>query len=363
MNKQTVILLLSLLLTACSFSHFQEEGVSSQLDFQNMLQTVPDAAVFIDPDYFIWGASLVSGDDGKYHLFYSRWPKSLGHNAWLTHSEVAHAIASSPIGPFKHQGVALPARGAEYWDGLNTHNPTVHKFNGKYYLYYMGNTGDGKAMKGFNYSHRNNQRIGVAVADNPSGPWKRFDTPVIDVSPNDEAWDALMVSNPSILQKPDGEFLMVYKAVAKKRPLPGGGPVVHLVATSSSPTGPFVKHPEPVFTAKGEKFPAEDPFIWHQDDAYWAIVKDMRGVFTNQGKSLALFTSKDGFDWNKAERALVSKLQVNWQSGMEQLNHLERPQIWFKDGKPAVLFCAADRTREHSFNVHMPLLPIEHLNK
>jgi hypothetical protein len=325
------------------------------LDFKSLLQPVPSSAKFIDPDYFIWGGSMIEGQEGKYHLFYSRWPKEFGHNAWLTHSEVAHAIADNPMGPYKHVDVALPARGAEYWDGLDTHNPTVHKFNGKYYIYYMGNTGDGKVTKKFNFSHRNKQRIGVAVADSPNGPWKRFDTPLIDVSPNDDAWDALMASNPSILQKKDGSFLMVYKAVAKKKPLPGGGPVVHLVATSDSPTGPFKKHPDPVFTVPGERFPAEDPFIWRQGDDYWAIVKDMKGVFTNSGKSLALFRSADGFDWRKAENPLVSLLEINWQSGKQKVNHLERPQLWLKDGKPAILFCAADISRDHSFNVHIPL--------
>ena len=48
-----------------------------------------------------------------------------------------------------------------------THNPTVIRARGKYYLYYMGNTGDGSF-----WSHRNNQRIGVAVADKPEGPWR-----------------------------------------------------------------------------------------------------------------------------------------------------------------------------------------------
>lgn len=36
-----------------------------------------------------------------------------------------------------------------FWDGLCTHNPTVHHFDGMYYLYYMGSTGDGKVMPSF----------------------------------------------------------------------------------------------------------------------------------------------------------------------------------------------------------------------
>ncbi len=67
-----------------------------------------------------------------------------------------------------------------------------------------------------NWLHRNNQRIGVAVANDPNGPWKRFDKPVLDITYNDDtAPDALMTSNPSVCQMKDGKILMVYKAVGK----------------------------------------------------------------------------------------------------------------------------------------------------
>lgn len=34
----------------------------------------------------------------------------------------------------------------------------------KYFLYYMGNYGDGAVTGALNWTHRNHQRIGVAVA-------------------------------------------------------------------------------------------------------------------------------------------------------------------------------------------------------
>ncbi len=328
----------------------------NDIDFTKLLKPVPHHAKFIDPDYFIWGGSMVKGDDEKYHLFYSRWKKEYGHNAWLTRSEIAHAIAETPTGPYKHHQVVLPLRDLKYWDGGTTHNPTVHKFGNKYYLYYMGNTGDGKVIKGFNWSHRNNQRIGVAISDSPYGPWQRSDKPLIDVSKDNQAYDALMVSNPTIAQRVDGTFVLVYKSVAKLKPLPGGGPVVHMVATSKYPDNGFIKHPDPIFTAKGEKFPAEDPFIWQQNGKLWAIVKDMQGVFTKAGRSLALFESQNGIDWQLAKKPLVSTLEINWQEdGVKKVSHLERPQLYLENGKPSVLFCAADETRDHSFNVHIPL--------
>lgn len=328
------------------------------MDFSAMLSPVPLSARFEDESYFIWGASMVRDNQEQCHLFYSRWPRELGHKAWVTHSEIAHAVSNHPLGPYKHVSVALPQRGPAFWDGLCTHNPTVHTFGDKHYLYYMGNTGDGRPMEELNWLHRNNQRIGVAISEQLDGPWERFDEPLIDVSSDPDAPDALMTSNPSICQRPDGTHILVYKAVGKKQALPFGGPVVHMVATSTMPTGPFAKMESPVFTVPGERFPAEDPFIWTQKGALWAIVKDMQGHFTGAGKSLALFTSADGLEWQLAPNPLVSRTQVDWQGkGVERLHSLERPQLWLDNGVPAVLFCAADCSpaRQHAFNVHIPL--------
>lgn len=333
---------------------------AGEYDFHAMLQPVPLTAKLADPEYDIWCGSAVRGDDGKYHLFYSRWPRKLGHIAWVTHSEVAHAVGDTPFGPWKFHDVALPARGASFWDGSCTHNPTVVRIGGKFYLYYMGNHGDGVVQRPLNWTHRNNQRIGVAVADSPNGPWQRFDKPVLDVSADPNAPDALMVSNPSVAVRPDGGVLMVYKAVAKKGKPPFGGPVSHLVATSASPLGPFTKHPGLIFGAEGVAFAAEDPFIWRGADRYWAVVKDNAGYFTHRGYSLALWESSDGLDWKLAQHPLVATPEITWADGRAQkLDALERPQVLLKDGVPIALFCAAaDRKdRDGSFNIQIPLRP------
>ena len=327
-----------------------------ELDFPGIIQPVPDTAIFNEPGYHVWCGTMVRDGRGVFHLFYSRWKREYGFEAWVTHSEVAHAVAGNPLGPFRYEGVALPPRGREFWDGLCTHNPTVHCFDGRYYLYYTGNTGDGKNTRGLNWTHRNNQRIGVAVADDPGGPWRRFDKPLIDTTPG--GFDALCCNNPAITRRPDGGYLMIYKAVGDKGELPFGGPVVHLATTSENPLGPFVKQPKPIFVKEGVAFPAEDPFIWHGDDCYRAIVKDMGGHFTGAGRSLALFESRDGFDWKLAKHPLVSTTAIRRGDGrVEKLHALERPQIWFDEGRPAVLLCAAEDDEKHTrtFNVQIPL--------
>ena len=336
----------------------KEQSRCGDLDLKRKLGPVPPSAKFINDSFYIWCGTLVKSHiDQKYHLFYSRWDRKLGMQAWVSHSEVAHATADTPFGPFKFKSVALPLRGAAYWDGMMTHNPTVHYFNGKYYLYYTGNTGDGISVKNqLNWTHRNNQRIGVAVADNPDGPWKRFNLPLIDVSADSVAHDALMVSNPSVTRMPDGRYLMAYKAVARKGKMPFGGPVVHLTAISKSPEGPFIKQNNPIFTAKNVEFPTEDPYIWCEKDCYYAIVKDMKGAFTKAGRSLVLFHSFDGLNWEMAPNPLVSALEIKWKDGtLQKLEALERPQLYFENGKPVALLCAVNVTLDHSFNVQIPL--------
>ncbi|MEL7532021.1 MAG: glycoside hydrolase family protein [Bacteroidota bacterium] len=369
MRKLSLFLFLFSLLLACQMSQGdkskQHNFPIADQDFGLHLGEVPLEARFEDSTWSIWGASLIKDEAGLYHLFYSRWEKELGW-AWVTDSEIAHAVSESPFGPFRFKDVALPPRGKDFWDGACTHNPTVHYFEGKYYLYYMGNIGDGQIPSSpgnpaLNPVNRNNQRIGVAIAAHPDGPWQRFDQPLIDVSPDENALDALMVSNPSITQGPEGKYLMVYKAVGKQKAGIWGGPVVHCVASADSPTGPFTKYSKAVFQAKDHDFPAEDPFIWYQDGKYRAIVKDMHGAFTDAGQALVMFDSEDGFDWQLASNPLVSRLQLNWVDGTRQrLRHLERPQLYLENGKPIALLCAAD-TKDadsvlHSFNVQIPIL-------
>jgi len=322
------------------------------------LLPAPLQARFQDPDYYIWCGSMVRTPEGLCHLFYSRWPRKEGFNAWVTHSEVARATASDPLGPYVHQEVVLQARGARYWDGACTHNPTVLEYKGQYFLYYMGNTGNRKpadAKGTLNWAHRNSQRIGLAVAAHPSGPWIRSEAPLIDVSPDPDAYDSLLTSNPAVTQRPDGGFLMIYKAVGRKHPPPFSGPVVHCVAFSERPEGPFLKQPDPVFTRNGNKFPAEDPFIWTQNGQYHAVLKDMHGAFTPAGRSLVLFNSPDGLHWQLSNPCLLSDRTVLFEDGaLKKFEFLERPQIYFENGTPAILFCAA-KDGDHTCNIHIPL--------
>lgn len=331
------------------------------LDLASAMQPIPETASFHDPGYFVWCGTMVRGEDGTYHLYYSRWKISTSFESWVTASEVAHAVGSSPTGPFVFHDVALPPRDRHMWDGMVTHNPTVLKFGRKYYLYYTGNTGDGVIMPTLNWTHRNHNRIGVAVADNPNGPWRRMDHPLVDVSADKNAPDSLSISNPSVTKGRDGMFYLLYKAVGQQKPLPFGGPVVHLMAKSNSPMGPFQKDLTPMFTIAGNNFPFEDPFFWFdaKRDKYFVIMKDNKGAVSGTGRSsLVLYESVEAKDWKASRHLLVSDLVLHWKDRPAQaIARMERAQLYFNaKGEPVTLLVAIYENSTTTYNVRIPLV-------
>ncbi len=290
------------------------------------------SSIFGMEGYCVWDPSLVTDATGAHHLFFSRWPVAKGFEAWVTHSEVCRASAETPLGPFRFEEVVLPPRPG-HWDGDVTHNPSVRRFGDRYYLYYNGNRGNGEW-----WDHRNHQRIGLAVADCPQGPWERFDAPLLDVTPG--AWDAKVTTNPSCTATPDGRFLLVYKGVGDRNPGPQYGPVLHGVAFADSPTGPFVKHPTPLFAAAGADFPGEDPFVWHQDGRYRVLLKDQGTFYSPSERAIVQFESPDGLDWRLSAPAVVQERQVLHEDGRrEAIHRLERPFLYGPDGAAEVFLC------------------------
>ena len=129
----------------------------SKNELFHKLKKAPHTPAFESEGYWVWGSSVVKGEDGKYHMFVSRFPKSLPfHPGWMVASEIVHAISDTPQGPYRFSDVALPARGAQYWDGRSTHNPRILKYKGKYY---------------FSYSTGDTHLLCYAVGDNPYGPF------------------------------------------------------------------------------------------------------------------------------------------------------------------------------------------------
>ncbi|MDF2963686.1 MAG: glycosyl hydrolase family 43 [Paenibacillus sp.] len=296
--------------------------------------------------YWVWCGSVIKGEDGRFHMFASRWPKHLPmHPGWLVASEVVRAVSPTPEGPYEFQEVVLPARGAEYWDGRSTHNPHITKHGDTYILYYMGSTHPlPDVSPGEPYGlddprcivARANKRIGIATATSVLGPWKRKDAPVLGTRPG--KFDSFLTSNPAPCVHEDGSVHLIYKA----RQYEGNthGKMMIGAAGAGHYEGPYrVLSEEPVFPPS--QFHLEDPFIWKTEQGYELIAKDMDGTVCGEKHAGIHAFSSDGLEWQLKPYPKAYSREIVWDDGTAtRMGNFERPFLLFQEGKPTHLFAA-----------------------
>ena len=301
--------------------------------------------------YWVWGSSVIKGDDGKYHMYASRWPKYLPfHPGWMIASEIVHAVSDTPEGPYAYDAVALGARGAQYWDGRSCHNPKVVKYKDDYIIYYMGSTHPFDDITTDNVKEltlsskwciagRWGKRIGLATSKSPYGPWKRLDQPILDVAPN--TFYSYLTSNPSPLIKKDGSVVLLFKGRAYLEDKITHSDMFIGVATAASFDGKYtVMGNEPIFSK--DKFGVvEDPHLWSDDSGYHMIAKDMTGKITRSSHGGLIAHSQDGINWELDKNPKAYTRTVKWNNGktIEQ-GQLERPFVLVENGKPTHIFFA-----------------------
>lgn len=322
------------------------------LTISNHLQPISEDNIFKTEGYYNWCTSIIRGEDGKYHLFYSRWVKEYSFTAWLTHSEIAHAVADSPGGPWTYRETVLEGRGKEHWDAITAHNPKIKYFEGKYYLYYVStNLGDvdytgedliETARTGYNHPNwkilRPNQRTGVAVSSSLWGPWERMDHPLIEPS----GPITTLTVNPAIDRRGEGLYYLVVKG---DKPNETRFIRNQAVAISDSPAGPFKMQTIPVI----DNLDTEDMSIWYDTGR-----KRFYGVF-HAHTFIGMVTSPDGANWGKAEDYVLTPKEIQKHDGSILVpDRLERPFIFLDDNQPKILSLAVKKDDE-SYCIFIPI--------
>ena len=346
MNKVLIIVILfgAIILASC-------QRRMDNLSFKNSFELITEDNIFKNLDYYNWGSSIIKGDDGKYHLFYSRWQEDF--SAWLTFSEIAHATSDSPNGPWKYKEIVLKGRGKGHWDAITAHNPKIKYFDGKYYLYYIAtNLGDlsyteqdlfdthGKSLNQspIRKTLRENQRTGVAVSNSISGPWKRLDKPIIEPS----GPITTLTVNPAIDKGEDGKYYLIVKG---DKPNEERFIRNQAIAISGSPIGPFVMQPKPVI----DYLDTEDMSLWYDKKR-----SCFYGIF-HAHKYLGLIYSTDGVNWKKANNFEVLKKEIPMKNGETiKPDRMERPFVYIENGEPKTL-CLAVKEGNKSYTVFVPI--------
>jgi len=343
------------------------------LDINKMIGTVDSAAIFSQADYYLWCSCVIKGEDGKYHMFYSRWSHGKrqmdddsmnyifdGFRGWNKYSEIAYAEADNLGGPYKYVKTILKGDGDKNkWNSFTYHNPQVRKFGKYYYLYFISNTYDStiqfpnsKFSKDWIHwlQYNATQKIGVlkfkSIKDLANGNFEQMPKPLMQP---DNVHTFEVTTNPTVTKGPDGKYYMMFKS--RK---PNVGNMTFWMATSNKPDGPYTFASE-VFT--NADMACEDPCMWYDKKRkrFYAAVK----YYSNSKKlvpqfgALALITSEDGLHWQAANHPLISLRQIKMADGSTiQLAHLERPFIVNdENGQPIALFAAASINDPSAGNV------------
>lgn len=280
----------------------------------------------------VWDCSPIRGDDGQIHLFACRWrPDDPGvpDRTWFLGSQVVHAVAPTPAGPYRIVDIVLDTDGsARAWDSSGVINPKIYRLrDGRYVLAYTGCSARDHAT----------QAIGLLLADRLDGPWTRLapERPLIAPAADRSGVDGYICNNPAFLEHPNGEYWIYYKArdlrgrSAEGRPLPGGMRIC--LATADRLEGPYTKHPaNPLIDPHPALF--EDPYVWRQDGAYWLLASDMS--YLSHGG--LIFRSDDGIHW---DAPAIAYPEASSFTGNPGLQRLEEPNLLFgADGRPTHLF-------------------------
>ena len=273
----------------------------------------PKEAGFRMEGYFVWGGSVIKVD-GEYHLFASRWPKTSSFPAgYRKHSEIVHATADHPLGPYRFQEVVLAGRGGDWWDGKMCHNPKIVQAGDTYVLYYIGSA-RGSGLR----------KCGYAWSKSIDGPWRRCDEPL----PFGEDHN-----NPGPYIHDDGRVIVAFRDRELKS----------FIATADRFDGTY-------HVAASDLFPGvrvEDFDLFRLGGRYHMVTEDNAGKFTGHERYGAHLVSDDGLKWAPHEAVCVYTHTLTWTDGSTtEATRRERPELFNADadrkgnGQPTHLLTA-----------------------
>lgn len=76
-----------------------------------------------------WDGRIVKDDEGKFHIYASRWDQKFSHaDGWKNNSKATHAVSDHIMGPYKDLGMIWP----DWHDGLGHNVIGLRMHDGRY---------------------------------------------------------------------------------------------------------------------------------------------------------------------------------------------------------------------------------------
>jgi len=248
---------------------------------QEEIEYIGDKKELIDLNLWQESPSRIIFHKGKYHtwIMHLTFYREVGRlekpkNYYLTSEDGYRWKVEAELPPGE------PGSFDDFWrEGLQ-----VVAFDGKFWMFYAGNATDDVK---YGNDKRNGDRrnaIGLLVADQPEGPWRRAtDKPLFVRSEDPNAWDYDMTNNPYPVYF-KGKWFIYYKS---KNTQKGITRTLQGVAVADSITGPYVKYENnPICDGHGSfvwawrggitmlPFGANGKIHWSPDGLHWHNVDD-----------------------------------------------------------------------------------------
>jgi hypothetical protein len=212
-----------------------------------------------------WDGSIVKSDDGRYHIYASRWPQTMSHSeGWHLGSKGMHASSDKIMGPYTDHGLVYP----QWMDGLGHNVSGLRMHDGRYAVVTSEvTTGE------------------VFVAESPDGPFELLGQIQVDnngFEPGLARYNKNgRMSNVRILLRPDGRYMLIGRSTA-------------VMLSENGILGPYKIMNDRIYKPYPDlpQTKNEDPTIWHSGGMYHIVYNHW------PSKTSHHFSSLDGItDW------------------------------------------------------------------
>lgn len=224
------------------YGKFSQQSLKGDVGYEKgVIRRDPTMVIQVDGLYYTWYSKSVgetfgfgTGDPDK-KVF--PWDKT---EVWYATSEDGW--------DWKEQGVAITYGPEGEYDDRSVFTPEILAHEDKYYLVYQ--------CVQYPYLNRTFNTVGMSIADNPNGPWKRLEAPLLEAAKDGEwmgeednrfavksqgSFDSHKVHDPTLLYYKD-KFYLYYKGERMgERNTAGGREIRWGVAISDEITGPYIK--------------------------------------------------------------------------------------------------------------------------
>ena len=241
--------------------------------------------------------------DGKYHVWYTRYPNTGKGDRYAVpnHSKVWLAVSKDGWNWTETVDVLEDSRPGS-WHECCKHAPYVIRVEDKYYMFYTARYGP----SGWN------KRIGLAIADNPAGPFEHYgNEPLLGATAKSKVFDTIGQDDPCVLKR-DGKYWLYFKAYGFDSKARKELYNVICLAFADAPHGPYKRWEKNPLTR------SHADYLWSHTTRLWPHRQGVAMLSDNWQQSIRY--SDDGINFHEASKIRATPDNQRMKIGIARRN-------------------------------------------